>query len=549
MKSFLSLLLGGSALLYCSTSLVFHYTHISVIRLSPNGIMKNAKKAFSRSFRVDDADGTIVVTSERKTIDVCRNEISYTVFYSELCCPRSSKQDIHRAFDNIEKKLSSIVSAAFLQNAEHSVRNNKNHTSFVFPNVFCSKEDQMKPNDITLTTHCSVDKLERLIAIAQRWNGPVSVSILIRTMKELDYLKRYIYDHPNQLSNVNSHLYLENSERQYPNNILRNLALQYSRSDFFALLDIDFFPSPLNTHHILQDVFQKNPALVKKLRERKTVFVMPAFEIFDILPDKEVTRVHAFYPESKALLLKELSKEDGEKKVAIFHESKYPQGHRSTNYSRWMSQGKDVSYPIQIQDHGFEPYIIGSKRGLPSFYPNFRGFGLNKFSFFVELHYAKYTFEVLRDVFVFHVNHNSTYGEIRDKGWVANIACTKHFVKYLRTQYGAGQSHNDKEVAGWDEWEKMSMEGTNLKEPAYKSPWENFTKYERAAAKSLGFTKKIWSKGSWPGGIESKYWNMMETEEQLALEILGYGERKWDDTIRQNGMNRRDSYVHNNKKK
>ena len=49
----------------------------------------------------------------------------------------------------------------------------------------------------------------------------------------------------------------------------------------------------------------------------------------------------------------------------------------------------------------------------------------------------------------------------------------------------------------------------------------------------------MWDKGAWPGGLDSKYWNMLETGEQAALEKLGYLQSTWDIAITNDGMNKR----------
>lgn len=98
------------------------------------------------------------------------------------------------------------------------------------------------------------------------------------------------------------HLYFESKHRDYPNNILRNLALDQVQSDYFALFDVDLLPSPMNTHQHLRSMFDHNPQLEDKLKD-KTVFILPVWEIEEKLSDEDITIQHPLYPETKEMVL------------------------------------------------------------------------------------------------------------------------------------------------------------------------------------------------------------------------------------------------------
>lgn len=138
------------------------------------------------------------------------------------------------------------------------------------------------------------------------------------------------------------HLYFESKHRDYPNNILRNLALDQVQSDYFALFDVDLLPSPMNTHQHLRSMFDHNPQLEDKLKD-KTVFILPAWEIEEKLSDEDITIQHPLYPETKEMVLEmNGGKIRKKRKLRVFRHVFEP-GHWSTDYPKWKSNNTDVS--------------------------------------------------------------------------------------------------------------------------------------------------------------------------------------------------------------
>lgn len=105
------------------------------------------------------------------------------------------------------------------------------------------------------------------------------------------------------------------------------------------------------------------------------------------------SKKHPHFPNTRNDLIQMMN--GPEQKVGVFHCESYTPGHRSTNYSKWSSNLRDVSYSTRILEFGYEPYVLGSIKGIPKFYEDFRGYGLNKLSYFVELFYANYSLKVL----------------------------------------------------------------------------------------------------------------------------------------------------------
>jgi hypothetical protein len=297
---------------------------------------------------------------------------------------------------------------------------------------------------VTLTTHATAGKLDRLLLQLQRWNGPTSAAIYMNRIEDIDIFCDFYRLHKDDLGFVSFHILIETTTSSsddpppppplYPHNILRNLALDHVPSDYFLALDVDFIPNA-DCFPQLQRMLQSDPTIQAQLL-KKTLFVLPAFERF-VEYDKEPL------PNTKKELLSIL-KEDRTPKIAPFHMKKYRHGHRPTNFTRWMEMeeeqqdsaddGRSLSsknnYPI-VYHGGFEPYVVGLRQSAPRYWPYFRGFGFNKVSWIMEARAAGHSFAVLRDSFVLHLNHPQN----RKQSVIAARAMIR-FVDYLDAAYG-----------------------------------------------------------------------------------------------------------------
>eukprot|EP00542_Grammatophora_oceanica_P017877 CAMPEP_0194042762 /NCGR_PEP_ID=MMETSP0009_2-20130614/14510_1 /TAXON_ID=210454 /ORGANISM="Grammatophora oceanica, Strain CCMP 410" /LENGTH=407 /DNA_ID=CAMNT_0038686741 /DNA_START=123 /DNA_END=1346 /DNA_ORIENTATION=+ len=246
-------------------------------------------------------------------------------------------------------------------------------------------------DDVTLVTHCSVERFDILALLVDRWNGPVSLSVYIQSGPDLEKLESSWKSSPHLQKSVTVHALLEKGPaNKYPVNIMRNLALDNIDSDYFFANDLDFI---MNV-----GFYEKLKEAPLEMLRKRVLWVVPAFERF---PNKGANRVDSLLdmPGNKEDLLS-LLKTD---LVKPFHEY-FPPGHvRVTNFEKWYGF-EGFSYPVEYQ-LAFEPYVVGYKHGLPKLWDGFRGFGLNKASWFVELHVRGYSFEVLGSMFVVHMNH------------------------------------------------------------------------------------------------------------------------------------------------
>ena len=147
--------------------------------------------------------------------------------------------------------------------------------------------------------------------------------------------------------------------------------------------------------------------MVRNSLENRTMLVLPAFENTFHVEDEDVSLA----PKDKA----EVTRQVKELNTAeAFHLKKYYAGHGATNYEKWYANKTAAVYFTEYE-HGFEPYVLAKKEGLPQFWVGFRGFGYNKRAWLEEAHRMGYKYGVLRDYFVFHVGQSST--AVRPQGW------------------------------------------------------------------------------------------------------------------------------------
>jgi hypothetical protein len=328
------------------------------------------------------------------------------------------------------------------------------------------QHDEDHENDITMATQMGVGKYTRFLVLVQRWNGPVSVAVMIHSLEDLEQFHTFVSLNLATLKNVLFHYYIEYAPElatAYPQNILRNLALKYMETEFFIVNDVDIFPSPIDSHDTMKvKVLTQHPEIRSKLRN-DTFFVIPMFDLDVMIQEDELTYDHVHFPNSKQDAIRMIQN-------GMLHQhlgKSHPRGHGAVNYTKWLKNNNftrssapqeedEVSYPIQY-DFFFEPYVLGSRSirhnngTVPSYFEMYRGFGFDKFSWYSELEFAGFKLEVLQNFFMFHAKHEVSYGDKgsdRHKHFKTNQACSRIFLEGILDKYGEAQ----KKKSMWNEW-------------------------------------------------------------------------------------------------
>lgn len=340
-----------------------------------------------------------------------------------------SKQKQLPAKDSLENLLHNLTTEYEERHAQDS-----NFTKHLTLPNFLVRRRISEKLDVTLVTQASIDKLSRLKDLLQRWDGPISCAVYMTTTQHIEMWWSLVTSSPQLSRQVSFHVLLETpTGLRYPINRLRNLALGNVESDYVLCNDMDFIPDA-GAYQSLRSKLQDDVSL----RGNKTLWVLPAFERFGVDGRGKGRFVNdvSLVPQSKEILVDMVKKE----LVKPFHEYFRP-GHGPTNYSRWYSEKGIDSYPITYQ-YLFEPYVVAFRPGLPLYYENFRGFGHNKMTWFVELHQQGYSFRVLVDHFVCHMNHPGRKGR-RDKGGDSHIQKAR-FQEYMHERYNVPWSELNK---------------------------------------------------------------------------------------------------------
>jgi glycosyltransferase-like protein LARGE len=304
-----------------------------------------------------------------------------------------------------------------------------NEANHIIPNAL-PRKGSVTANDITVALHLSVSKLNRLLFSLKRWGGPISAAIVLRTLEDITTFEAFYSENSGALLNTSFHIMIEKSTnmtrlmQKYPNNILREMALQNVESDYFLALDLDFVTTP-NCHRELRKLIDSDKWIVELLAN-KTLLVLPAFKHMQELSDEELMEIGTEQlPNSKEEAIKMVKR----KTLATFNVKRFFEGHGPTNYSKWYA---DLSEQFYFVDYAkrFEPYVLGLRRSAPHYWAGFRGYGYNKWTWLWEAHKMGFKFAVLRDFFVIHLDH--PYGGYRTN---ENYEEYKLFKRYLKDKY------------------------------------------------------------------------------------------------------------------
>ena len=275
------------------------------------------------------------------------------------------------------------------------------------------------PNEITLISQLSMDRLQMLEPLCHYWKGPMSVSVYASDTETIK-LSDYINSHEcfQQRSNIALHIVYAESQL-YPVNYLRNVALDHLSTRYALLLDIDFVPM-VDLHDYLLEA-------TRVLGADKRAFIVPAFE----------THLYKLeFPQNKADLLD--MAEAGS--IKPFRYDEWPKGHAPTNYQHW----KTASHPYRVNwEPDFEPYVV-LQWPFAHYDARFVGFGWNKVSHIMELHHAGYEFVVLPDAFVIHMPHSPSLDISNFRASSLYRDCLqvlkREFQEMLNAKYSVGQS-------------------------------------------------------------------------------------------------------------
>lgn len=263
--------------------------------------------------------------------------------------------------------------------------------------------------DVSIVTHVSLDRLERLLDVVSRWSGPISVAVYITSE---DHLRAFFVTYTQHKSTFKEqvifHFFFEKiwslRDKAYPHNFLRNLAMDYVETDYFIPLDADFVTNE-KAYPDLMRLLHKDLS-IKRALDDKTALILPAFESTTKNYGMNISSVPSSKNQINELVKGEI--------VQGFHMKTYARGHRVAKFEKWYENKSPAIYDTAYNP-GMEPYFLVKRQGLPPYWTGFRGFGYNKKAWVEHIFRLDYKFAVLRDFFVFHVGNSAT--DIFIKPW------------------------------------------------------------------------------------------------------------------------------------
>nr|KAI8740224.1 beta-1; 4-glucuronyltransferase 1 [Biomphalaria glabrata] len=349
----------------------------------------------------------------------------------------------------LQGRMFKNVLGEMLERVRNSYRFDKSGTYHVLDNFLTSEHVVLGRGeyDVSIATHSSSGNLAHLVELSERWRGPISVSVFTfdddfaQTVSSLvhyhfcnDHIYRHVSFHlvypisraPKHLDALSqmtlscvdyAHAHLvvapipsvpnyANQDLDYPNNLLRNLAINYALTPYIFMVDVDMVPSEnlrvqfhslmTSDNHGLVDRSANGtggahrPISPQKKDQSHSAYVVPVFEI----------QGSSTVPRTKSELLDLWRKG----LVRPFYWEACEKCQRPTDYERWKSLEDfgfvRIGYQVTRVDP-WEPFYI-AKTSLPLYDERFKQYGFNRISQVCEMHVAGFDFYVLDNAFLVH---------------------------------------------------------------------------------------------------------------------------------------------------
>ena len=262
--------------------------------------------------------------------------------------------------------------------------------------------------DVTLVSQCSLNHIHHIAHLSKRWPGPVSVAVFTNVDNvpfTIELILQLYYCVPSMRHNVTMHLVLQFTSMdivlppkpsaesifvcgnlaekvhlqqqahnyalegvKYTTNLLRNVALTSSHTEYVFVVDIDMLPNA----DLYRDFTNYLQIQLQEIGDdsKTFVYVVPVFEI----------QPHIQLPQNKEQLLL-LWKQN---KLRPFYYELCWACQRLTNYKAWRrlllreGVGMGMGYEVAWVDP-WEPFFI-APRSAPLYDERFKQYGFNRIS-------------------------------------------------------------------------------------------------------------------------------------------------------------------------
>lgn len=259
-------------------------------------------------------------------------------------------------------------------------------------------------NEVSLVSHCSINHLVHVLDLSISWEGPISVAVFVSQMdtaSAISTIIKLVKCNADIFNNISLHLVYslgksgqknsrdlyafdgsicdsrqklkassagnyEQKDVAYPNNLLRNVALENSESKYVLVIDIDMLPS-FGLNSKLTN-FLSNFSIYTKDDHNRFAFVIPTFEM----------HISDNVPKTKSDVLDLWQR----KTLRPFYAEICWKCQKHTNYSAWRNLGSSdslqIGYEVKWKDP-WEPFYVVPK-SAPKYDERFRQYGFNRIS-------------------------------------------------------------------------------------------------------------------------------------------------------------------------
>jgi len=254
--------------------------------------------------------------------------------------------------------------------------------------------------DTTLISQCSVSRLHEFVDLSFAWDGPISLAVFVQSSSSLFTVVNYLLNLqlclPHALRKVSVQLVMPlsssvdcctefvdascskffskfdehwadvrnyDSTIDYPNNLLRNIAIDAAMSDYIFVVDVDMIPSS-GLFHQFREFTVKWPS------DRKVAYVVPVFEM----------QVKSEMPLDRNELLQMWDHGI----IQPFYRKLCWKCQRYTDYDMWhnlkLKHAAEINIAYVVEYHDpWEPYYIVDQKA-PKYDIKFKNYGFNRIS-------------------------------------------------------------------------------------------------------------------------------------------------------------------------
>ncbi|KAG0251062.1 Glycosyltransferase-like 1B [Mortierella polycephala] len=240
----------------------------------------------------------------------------------------------------------------------------------------------------------SISRLDRFEHARKAWPGPISAVIFLATNSDIVELRRY-FEQPSKLALYDSIAltivkpnYSLGTHNRYPINHLRNIGIQTASTDYIFVIDADFVP----TSRLYAFTSSTVIPLLEKAKS-PTAYVVPCVGI--------KIEYNGRYPDT----IKELQPL---MKSGMAYITDPRAGHGPTATRVFMNQpifGSSPAYEVCFESQWEPYYIVNRHEAHPYYDERFKNQGGDKQSHALLMNAIGYRFMVLRDHFMYHMDH------------------------------------------------------------------------------------------------------------------------------------------------